>query len=230
MVDIAKKSVERLTETGGVQEDMTKNFCINVLRAMELDDKEDEEDMDEDKQNKDEEQEQTTLPEEWVYARNQGGEKRNQLEGEQTAQDKNPEEKTDTLMREEQSKGKEERNNQKTRWGSVQAERRSSRLQQDDRTTVEKAQQLKRKVNMEDNPGKTIISSKNLTSNYLLSVAKSVDIEINTNNSSFINNILELDEGRKQNFLENCNIQECGANKRGKNREGGPGRGPWDPA
>jgi hypothetical protein len=165
-----------------------------------------------------------------VYARNQGGEKRNQLEGEQTAQDKNPEEKTDTLMGEEQSKGKEERNNQKTRWGSVQAERRSSRLQQDDRTTVEKAQQLKRKVNMEDNPGKTIISSKNLTSNYLLSVAKSVDIEINTNNSSFINSILELDEGRKQNFLENCNIQECGANKRGKNREGGPGRGPWDPA
>jgi hypothetical protein len=63
----AMKSVLGMTERGEIQEEPNKNFCINLLKAMELDDKESEDELEESTQDNTADQEMMALPDEWVY-------------------------------------------------------------------------------------------------------------------------------------------------------------------
>jgi hypothetical protein len=142
MIDTTKKSVERMMETGEIGEVINKYVCINLLKAMELDDKEDEEEEGESQQGTGEDQEPTNLPEEWIYA----------ITKEDTAGVQK--DKRGTSTTESNLINLPAEVNQKTKvWGPIQAERRSSRLNNDDKTILEKAKNLKRKINLEDNKG-----------------------------------------------------------------------------
>jgi hypothetical protein len=100
---------------------------------MELDDKEDEEEEGESQQGTGEDQEPTNLPEEWIYA----------ITKEDTAGVQ--EDKRGTSTTESNLINLPAEVNQKTKvWGPIQAERRSSRLNNDDKTILEKAKNLKK--------------------------------------------------------------------------------------
>nr|CAB3457118.1 unnamed protein product [Digitaria exilis] len=154
---------------------------LHVDCAMELEEKEEEE-IDNDMEqncNTEEESELINLPEEWVYSlgginaqeeehiqsrlktKNMGPETENQqeevkmgTEDEQApiqAEKTNPDQGEQQQLDKHTEENKPEKANKK--WGPIQAEKKSSRVVNDGRTALEKAQNLKRKVNLEDNQG-----------------------------------------------------------------------------
>jgi hypothetical protein len=164
------------------QEEPNRNFCINLLRDTELDDRENEDEKQEHEQGDladqefetskthmheigedlEAEQEQLHLPEEWVYAMSKDEEKTNPgHQGTQTQADEKKETHENVMEQErdltpqmKKHKGKpEEANHKQKQWGPVQAERRSARLLADGKTVIERAQKLKRKVNLEEPQG-----------------------------------------------------------------------------
>jgi hypothetical protein len=69
-VSSARKSIEKMMEEGEVQEGLTNNLCINLLKAMELEEREEgqEEQTEEIDREENQDQEMINLPDEWIYA------------------------------------------------------------------------------------------------------------------------------------------------------------------
>jgi hypothetical protein len=170
------------------QEEPNRTFCINLLRDMELDDRESEDDKQEHEQGTladqeletgkthmekvgedlEFEQEQLNLPEEWVYTISKDREKTNPEQEETQNQAEEGEKTHENVMEQERDptpqmkkhKGKpEEADHKQKQWGPVQAERRSARVLVDGKTVIERAQKLKRKGNLEDPQGKKTSST-----------------------------------------------------------------------
>lgn len=103
-------------------------------------------------------------------------------------------------------------NHKETTWGPIIADRRSNRLRDDGKTVLEKAQNLKRKVNIEGNTC-TTFSDKTFALNFadVLLITKNVDIRIGGDNegSGALNNIIARDKDRNDSYKENCRDQEC---------------------
>lgn len=93
----------------------------------------------------------------------------------------------------EQKKGKEKKKNQ---WGPTISLRRSARLGDDGRLMMEKAQEAKRKWNLEDKTGKNPRISKTLLS----AVAKEIGLDNLDGNPSVIDSIINLDNSRTAAF------------------------------
>lgn len=140
--------------TGSLLKHQDSKCCVNLLRAMELEDKEEEGDT-ENPTLMEEDGELINLPEEWVYALSETLAVESNFEPEKESRQESEEnqiineDKVENIQ-EEDNKGKKVNK----KWGPIQAEKRSARLKDDGRTALEKAQNLKRKVNLEDSQGK----------------------------------------------------------------------------
>jgi hypothetical protein len=92
------------------------------------------------------------------------------------------------------------------KWIPIQAQRKSKRVIDDGRIAAEKAQALKRKVNLEEPKGmKSYVST--VLSNPEISVVASVigvDINCQQEQSDVINMIQELDRNRCESFIQSC--------------------------
>lgn len=174
-------------------------LCVNLLQAMNLE--ENESDMEETKQIDDPYEESSTLPEEWSYVNpfvDENG---------QVGRFSQPEGETDeTIM----DKGDSSKNlntkpgGQPNKWIPIQAQRKSNRVIDDGRTTTEKAQALKRKVNLEEPKGKKSYVSMVLSKSEISAVASVIDVDINCQQeeSNVISVIQEMDRSRCEGFTQ----------------------------
>jgi hypothetical protein len=69
-VNSARKSIEKMMDEGEFQEGLTNNLCGNLLKAMELEEREEgeEEQAEEIGREENQDQEMVNLPDEWIYA------------------------------------------------------------------------------------------------------------------------------------------------------------------
>jgi hypothetical protein len=76
---------------------------------------------------------------------------------------------------------------------------------------LEKAQNLKRKVHLEENPGIKSFSSNVITDVDMMVVAKNLDIKTGNSNTSeeVVKSMIDLDSSRNNSFSSTCNNQEC---------------------
>jgi hypothetical protein len=131
---------------------LTLPQCVNLLKAMELSDSEEENEC----QTREDREDMMTLPEEWVYSEQSmfsGVDSSQEQESLVNVGDKEERraDGTDANTVREEVNDKQKRNG---RWGPVVVERRSQRLGKDPRTMMEKAQEAKRKWNEEAPTGK----------------------------------------------------------------------------
>lgn len=120
-----------------------------------------------------EECEYENLPEEWIYSFLDGKSKESSYDIGPGNEDDSQTTGNEKLMLDKLEGRKEEVKETKLKqgnkkWGPIQAEKKSSRVVDDGRTAMEKAQNLKRKVNLEDNPGMKSYVSAVLTKNDIL--------------------------------------------------------------
>jgi hypothetical protein len=96
-------------------------------------------------------------------------------------------------------------------WGAIQAVRKSTRQAVNEETALEKAQKLKRKANLEENPGNHAKHSNVLSQNDILSLAKNIDIVIKSSydSSNIVEKIVDLDRNRINTFSSECKDKRC---------------------
>jgi hypothetical protein len=137
-----------MVEEGELQEDSSKNFCINLLKAMGLDGKESEDEMEKLKQDIEATQEMVNLPDEWVYdfpredkeSTQEGKEMETQIENKGTDKEMEPKQRGTIPPDGKKPKNKEENTNQNVnKWGPIQADRRNLRQINDGKIVMEKA-------------------------------------------------------------------------------------------
>jgi hypothetical protein len=104
----------------------------------------------------------------------------------------------------EQRKGKGKKKNQ---WGPTIPLRRSSRHTKDERLMMEKAQDAKRKWNLDDKTGKNTNISKPL----LINVAKEIGLVNLDGNPEDIDSMLDLDSSRTAASQLNRKVSSCGS-------------------
>lgn len=202
--------------------------CINLLKAMELNEEEDVVDLiDVDEiQISQEDEETVNLPEEWIFYIQ---DKRQSLLGEYSNEilsdkkDQAPyknddqgsssvlsletggeEEETSTQpttedvekLKQDDGLSKTNRGNSKNQWGPSVPLRRSSRLVDDGRIMMDKAQDSKRKWNLDDNPGINSKSQSYVSVVLLQSVAKDIGIAGLDGNPKVLDNMISLDNQR----------------------------------
>jgi hypothetical protein len=213
-------SVSRLMEDERIQEEPNKNLCINLLNAMELDDKESEDRWEEEKEDTEPEQEQFYLPEEWVYGISKEGgqtypeqrEMQDQAEEEEQIQENEVGQERDPTPQVKKQGGRPRKAEPKQKqWGPLQAERRSARTVNDGKIVIEKAQNLKRKVNLEENQGTKPPLPQTLSQDTVTYVAHLLDVNIgHTHNAvEVVKEIVDLDHNRHNSFSSACKVQEC---------------------
>jgi hypothetical protein len=107
-------------------------------------------------------------------------------------------------------KGKGPRQNNKM-WGPIQVVRKSTRQAGNEETALEKAQKLKRKANLEENPSNQAKHSNVLSHTDILSLAKNIDIGIKSSydSSNIVKNIIDLDRNRISTFSFECKDSWC---------------------
>lgn len=107
----------------------------------------------------------------------------------------------------------------KQQWGPVIPLRRSSRNIDDGRTMMEKAQEAKRKWNMEENASNKKLSIVTSAAR-LLSVAKDIGVVVQDGNPDLVNQMLEVDNKRSKDSMLQCkHIPCCGASDLGTGAE-----------
>jgi hypothetical protein len=92
-------------------------------------------------------------------------------------------------------------------WGPVIPQRRSQRNLGDDKTMLEKAQDLKRKHDLEDNKG-----IKQISSSSLLSVATEIGLSFEEGNPqtiSMLDNMIALEVSRNNTVIDKCQHDGC---------------------
>jgi hypothetical protein len=104
-----------MLDEGEMQEDPNRNFCINLLKAMELDDKENEDGLEETEQNFTTDQEMVALPEEWVYAiaNEEEGETQTEMEAKTQTEDKEAD-RTEEMVQGEKAQPKSKKTKKET--------------------------------------------------------------------------------------------------------------------
>lgn len=223
-VELAWQSINRKAEIADKTGEMNTQYCMNLLRAMELEEKEENSEM-EQIMEAGEDNELINLPEEWVYSLSEGEIRDNTQppsevnNGEEMLpeQEEQHDQEGDVNMLGEQGKttiGEEGRTKRKTnKWGPIQAEKRSTRLREDGKTALEKAQNLKRKVNLEDNQGKKTYASAVLSKSEFFHIAEVVGVTVEKNNKDISGDVLaeiqELDKDRTSSFSLACKNPTC---------------------
>lgn len=223
-----------------LQADKEENRCLSLLQAMELDDSV-EVDMDNlglEELGFLEKEDMLTLPEEWVTSLSQAGEcsftnSKQILPQEKGSKDEVLGGQVNFVLEEElesnlgtqptkEDIGKlvNQRDVEKGKskgkgkvWGPVIAQRRSQRILDDGRTMTEKAQELKKKSNLEIPKGITKIPSISRAS--LLSVATEIGLVVedgNPSNSSVLDNMLAIDKERHTLSVNSCPNSLCSVN------------------
>lgn len=96
----------------------------------------------------------------------------------------------------------------KQQWGPVIPLRRSSRIVDNGGTMMAKAQEAKRKWNLNDNTGKKSYSNV-VSANLLLSVAKDIGIDVMDGNPDLLQNMIDLDDSRSKNYKVECKYKDC---------------------
>jgi len=94
----------------------------------------------------------------------------------------------------------------KHKWGLVVPLRRSSRNVDDGRTMMDKAQEAKRKWNLEDRTGN---KSSRVSKSTLLSVAKDIGLDVGDGNPDLLDTMIELDSSGTTANEVNCKNQGC---------------------
>lgn len=99
-------------------------------------------------------------------------------------------------------------------WGPVQSERKSLRHVDDRRPMLEKAHNLKRKVNLDNNAGKKSYISAILSKATLLHIACSIDLHIEpADDSVVVDRLQHLDESRISTFVNTCKTYGCASGR-----------------
>jgi hypothetical protein len=96
----------------------------------------------------------------------------------------------------------------KQQWGPVIPIRRSSRNLDTGKTMLDKAQEAKRKWNLEDKTS-NLPKSSSLSKPILLSIAKDIGLELGDGNPDIVDKMLELDPSRNAASKLYCNIASC---------------------
>lgn len=115
-------------------------------------------------------------------------------------------------------------------WGPVKPQRRSQRNIRDDKTMLEKAQDLKRKYDLEDNKG-----NKHISCSSLLSVATEIGLvveESNPQSRNLLASILALEKSRNEAGTSSCHNTSCSdstGNLASEDRVSGQGGTPGAP-
>jgi hypothetical protein len=111
------------------------------------------------------------------------------------------------IARQEQAevaqKGK--KGNKQIQWGPVIPLRRSARHAEDGRIMMEKAQEAKRKWNLDDKTGNK--KPTNLSKNHLLSIAKEISLVGMDENPNLVDDMLDLDSSRTAASRINCSLK-----------------------
>jgi hypothetical protein len=207
--------------------------CANLLGAMELDEEEavaEEIDLPVESMVQDDE-ESSQLPEEWVFDLT---EQRKEFQVGLSESGLNPlvgdgRGKATPLVHKDTEGGREEpiynissdedsnketqlkklqkgkKGGKKQQWGPIMPVRRSSRNMDNGRTMLEKAQETKRKWNLDDNSGNSSKISKPL----LISVAKDIGLDIGDGDPKLLDGMVQLDCGRIANSKHICKHPSC---------------------
>jgi hypothetical protein len=95
--------------------------------------------------------------------------------------------------------------------GPIQAVRKSTRQLENGETMLEKAQKMKRKANLEENPGNQFNLSNVPSQNDILMLAKNMDIGINITSepNNIVKKVVDLDRDRISTFSSACKGKEC---------------------
>lgn len=96
----------------------------------------------------------------------------------------------------------------KKQWGPILPLRRSSRHVDGGRSMLDKAQDVKRKWNLEDNQGNKITSN-NVSTDLLLSIAKDIGVVLQNGNSDLMQQMIEIDNTRSKASILECKHDSC---------------------
>jgi len=175
--------------------------CLNLLHAMELDDKfESEEDLGEE-EGMVLEEEMVNLPEDWVFNLQQEGAQVQEGSGDaQVAKESRVPITTDPPAP-APAKGKKAR--KELAWGPVMAIRRSKRNMNDDRPVMEKAQEFKKKWSPDQHKGKKLFPPKVFDKSALVCVANTVGLKFSGRSlaiESCLDNMENMEKVRGSSF------------------------------
>lgn len=98
----------------------------------------------------------------------------------------------------------------KQQWGPIIPVRRSTRILDNGKSMLDKAQEAKRKRNLERNDGKKKTSVSG-NSDSLLQVAKEIGIDFVIGNSNIVSQMIDLDNRRSKTSKVECKVSGCGS-------------------
>jgi hypothetical protein len=128
---------------------------------------------------------------------------------------------TDVGVNSQRQQKKGRTRGKRNKWGPVQVERRSTRFKNDGRTSLEKAQENKKKMDLEElyNKGKNKKPSKNLNSKHLINVASVIGVDLGDGKGTIEENLdvcVQFDEDKLKHSLNptnggvGCKVKEDG--------------------
>lgn len=107
----------------------------------------------------------------------------------------------------------------KQQWGPVMPLRRSARNVDDGRVMLDKAQDFKRKWNLEDNAGKKKKTNVDITAHRLTDIAKEVGITLEDGNPDLVNQLINIDKDRCMTSKLECKHSSCCSSSTGVVRQ-----------
>lgn len=192
-----------------------ESSCINLLRAMEIEDRDEVDDAVTDFITNNEEED-LSLPGEWLFDCTGTEHQDPQPSGvediptsEAVPMGVDAEVKKSEALQEVVEGGKKPRV-KKCTWGLVLLEKKSKRVSQDGATMLSRAQALKRKNNLEIEKGKNV--TKPISSSSLLDIASVIGIAVpavELDKRELVKQMLSAEVDRNKSFNTSCNIEGC---------------------